>query len=165
MALIVCDSTPLIYLARLRRFDLLPRLHNPVMIPPAVWQEVAVQGLGLPESHDVQQGAAMGWLRVQPPSSPLNVPAEDAELLDEGESQAIQLAIERGACLAMDEAYGRRIAQQLGVRLTGTVGLLVRARRERMLPCLRAELDRLRFETSFRLSDAVYRVALHAADE
>lgn len=32
MALIVCDSTPLIYLARLRRFDLLPRLQNPVMI-------------------------------------------------------------------------------------------------------------------------------------
>ena len=45
---IVGDSSPLISLAIIGQLDLLPKLYRRVLIPPAVWNEVTVQGVGLP---------------------------------------------------------------------------------------------------------------------
>ena len=85
--------------------------------------------------------------------------------MDPGEKEAIQLAIERSALLAIDESHGRTVARRLGVKMTGTLGLLIRARREGLVPILREELDRLRSQTTFRMSAQLYRDALRAAGE
>jgi predicted nucleic acid-binding protein len=45
---VVANSSPLIYLAALSDFELLPRLFGEIQIPPAVWMEVVVQGAGFP---------------------------------------------------------------------------------------------------------------------
>ncbi len=54
-AAIVADSSPLISLAILEQLDLLPQLYQRVLVPPAVWDEVTVQGVGLPGSLAVSQ--------------------------------------------------------------------------------------------------------------
>lgn len=164
MLLVVCDSTPLIYLTRLGRFDLLRRFYEGVILPPAVWQEVAVEGARLPEGRAVRAAAQAGWLRIERPVRPLAISPSEAADLDPGEVEAIQLALERGALLAIDEIHGREIAMRLGLKLTGTVGILVRARREGVVASLRDELTRLR-ETTFRLSEAVCREALASVGE
>jgi uncharacterized protein len=164
MLLVVCDSTPLIYLTRLGRLDLLGRFHEAVLLPPAVWQEVAVGGAHLPEGQAIQAAAQAGWLRVERPAGQLDITPAEADDLDPGEGEAIQLAMERGALLAIDESHGREIAMRLGLKLTGTVGILVRARREGLVANLRDELTKLR-QTTFRLSEAVYREALASVGE
>jgi predicted nucleic acid-binding protein len=165
MLLVICDATPLIYLARIERFDLLRALHEAVLIPPAVWAEVAVQGGHLAEGKLVRKGAAEGWLRMEQPRLTLTLTAAEAKDLDPGETEAIRLALEHKALLAIDEARGRAVALRLGLRITGTVGLLMRARRQGLIPNLRTDLDRLRSETTFRLSESVYRQALLAVGE
>ena len=165
MLLVVCDSSPLIYLARLDRFDLLRQLHEAVLVPPAVWDEVAVQGADLPEGKETKRACAEGWLTVSKPQSHLTISAADAEDLDPGEEEAIQLAIEKNCLLAIDEKHGRYVAAKLGLKVIGTVGLLIRGRREGIISSLRAEPDRLRSETTFRMSESLYRDALLAVAE
>ncbi len=165
MLLVVCDATPLIYLAKIGRFDLLHNLHEEVLVPPAVWQEVAVQGASFPEGAAIRQAADDGWLQIEKPKGQLPATAKEREDLDPGEEEAIQLAIERSALLVIDEAHGREVALRLQVRITGTIGLLIRSKIEGLLPSLRVELDRLCAETTFRLSSSVYNEALRAVGE
>lgn len=54
--------------------------------------------------------------------------------LDSGEAACLALAVERGLILASDDLAVRRAATRLGVKLTGTVGILLRAIREEMIP-------------------------------
>lgn len=164
MVLVVCDSTPLIYLTRLERFDLLRELYQRVLVPSAVWRELAVDGAERPEGQNVIKAAAAEWLQVAAPQTEIPLVLQDEEL-DSGEAEAIQLAIERNAMLVIDEAHGREVARKCGVKITGTVGILVRARHENLIPSVRAELDHLRSATTFRLSDAIYYDALRAVGE
>jgi predicted nucleic acid-binding protein len=164
MLLVVCDSTPLIYLTRIGRFELLKQLHEEVLIPQAVWDEVGVAGGDLPEGVAIRAAAAARWLRVERPVGQLAIAPSELDDLDPGETEAIQLAVERGALLAIDESHGREIATRLGLKLTGTVGILMRARHQGLVPDLRAELQRLR-QTTFRLSLAVCRDALLSVGE
>jgi predicted nucleic acid-binding protein len=165
MLLVICDATPLIYLAKIGRFQLLHALHEQVLVPTAVWQEVAIQGAFLPEGQSVRQAADEGWLRVEKPTGKLALNPEEMDDLDAGEEEAIQLALEKSALLVIDEARGRIVAQRLGLKITGTVGLLLRAHREGCLPELRKELDKLRTETTFRMSQRLYEDVLRAAGE
>jgi predicted nucleic acid-binding protein len=54
MLAVVSDSSPLVYLTRLDRFELLCQLYDRVFIPPAVWQEVAMEGAARPEGAKVK---------------------------------------------------------------------------------------------------------------
>ncbi|MEH1951015.1 MAG: hypothetical protein V7K77_29280 [Nostoc sp.] len=45
---IVADSSPLISLSIIEQLEILPQLYQRILIPPAVWDEVTVQGAGLP---------------------------------------------------------------------------------------------------------------------
>jgi hypothetical protein len=165
MLLVVCDATPLIYLAKIEQFALLRNLHEQVLVPPTVWQEVAIQGAPLPEGVAIRKAAADGWLRIESPRGRLAATPQEREDLDAGEEEAIQLAIEQSALLVIDEAHGREVALRLNVRITGTIGLLIRARKEGLVPSLRTELDRLRAKTNFRLSPQLYEEALRAVGE
>lgn len=61
---IVADSSPLISLAIIQQLELLPQLYQRVMVPPAVWEEVTVRGVGLPGAEAVSQ---LAWLEIQAP--------------------------------------------------------------------------------------------------
>ena len=165
MPVVVSDSSPLVYLTRLGRFELLRQIYGEVLIPSAVWQEVAVAGAGFPEGGTVRQAVADGWL--VPVSAGAVRPSIAASIagLGDAEREAIQLALERGAMLIVDEADGRQAAMLLGIPTTGTVGVLIEARLRRLITTLKPELDRLRSTTNFRLSDPVYHRALAAVNE
>ena len=63
--MVVTNSSPLIYLAALSDFELLPRLFGDISMPPAVWREVVEQGSAFPV-HDAVRAATGKWLRVVP---------------------------------------------------------------------------------------------------
>lgn len=125
MSLVVSDASPLINLARVGCFDLLAAFYERIIVPQAVYEEVVAQGEGRDGSREVQEA---GWLEVQTPKDKLAVRALSVEL-GIGEASAIILAQELKASLLLsDEIRGRRIAQQLGLEVRGTLGILARAR-------------------------------------
>jgi len=86
--------------------------------------------------------------------------------LDEGEAEAIVLAYEMGAgVVLLDERDARRTAERMGLRVLGTVGILVWAKRTGRVESLRADLDALVGRGRFRLSQALRDRALREAGE
>lgn len=63
-SIIVADSSPLISLAVIEQLELLPQLYQQVLVPPAVWDEVTIQGAGLPGAEAVRR---VNWFSIQSP--------------------------------------------------------------------------------------------------
>ena len=124
--IVVSDSTPLITLMKADGLDVLHGLFGEVLIPEAVFAELTSNERFRDEADLVR---SRDYIRV--------VRAADAEQvsflrratgLDLGESEAIVYADEAKAdLLLMDEATGRRVAQNMGIPIAGSVGILVKA--------------------------------------
>jgi len=159
----ISNSSVLIALSTIQREGLLiQRFPEGVLVPRSVWHEVVEQGSG-------QKGAdrisGVPWITV--------LDAKDTGLvsflrlyLDEGEAEAIALFREvKADVLLLDEKDARRVARHNGFPVLGTVGILVWAKRAGLIDSLRVELDALRDEGDFWLSQQVCREALRAVGE
>jgi len=84
-------------------------------------------------------------------------------MLGPGESEAIALAAQHpGALVVLDDLRARRVARDMGLRLTGTVGVLLRAKREGLLTSVSSALARAEsvgFRVSIALRDEALRLA------
>ena len=86
-------------------------------------------------------------------------------VLDPGEAAVIQLAVnERVGTVCIDEPVGRRFARLHGLRVTGSLGVLIRGKREGQPIELRSAIERMPGK-GIRLSERVIRDALKEADE
>ena len=75
------------------------------------------------------------------------------QVLDQGESEAITLAIDLKADrILLDERDGRKIAKSLGLKVTGVLGILLRANQEGELASLPDAIDALIETAGFRIS-------------
>jgi uncharacterized protein len=163
MRAVVSDTSPLVYLTRLGHLDWLRAIYGSVILPHAVSQEVTVGGKNLPESHAVRGAIADGWMSVRVPSRAAALPF-DVEL-DPGETEAIALAVELEAVLIIDEMAGRQVAKEMGLSITGTVGVMLAANLRGLCASLAGELDRLETETTFWLSNELRSDLLRQAGE
>ncbi len=147
--IVVADSSPLIYLSVLGRLEVLRGLYGTILVPRAVYDEVVVAGEGEPGSREV---ASAGWIDVRDVVIDESWAALEARL-DPGEAAAIVLALKVGAdLLVVDDRAGRREATAAGLRIHGTLGVLVEARRSGLLQALRPEIDAL-VAAGFRVSE------------
>lgn len=161
----ISDASPLIYLSAIGRFPLLEALYESVLIPPAVWTEVVEQGAGRPGCEEVQVARREGSIQVIPTKEHPEIERLRG-LLETGEREALSLALQRpNHDLLIDEHAGRQTARRLELDVTGTVGVLLRAERRGWIPEIGSELERLRDEAGFWISDALYERILDAADE
>ena len=146
---VVSNTTPLNYLVWIGEVDIIPKLFNTLTIPPAVYQE-----LQHPDTPDIVQDWANrlpSWVIVQPT---LISNASFSSWLDPGETEAIILAQEIQADLILlDDLRARKIAQNQGLMVTGTLGLLDRATSNNLLdlPLVIQNLKRTSFWVSDRL--------------
>ena len=128
--IVVSDAGPLIYLASVGHLALLQDLFGRVVVPRQVWDEVVGAGTGRPGSAAV---AAASWIDVRTPSSS-SLTERLLRILDAGEAAAIGLCHElRAELLLCDDLEARRVAAAEGIRVVGTLGLLVRGKRAGLL--------------------------------
>lgn len=156
----VADTSPLIFLAKVNRLTLLSELYREVFIPPAVATELRAK----PDRTSSELNRFIGLSRVQAPSDDAQVQTFSA-YLGIGEAEAIALAMEiPDAVLIMDDAEGRRMAQRLGLRVTGLLGVLIEAKARKVLPAISPIVDQLLAEGLW-LSEAMRRSVLDAVGE
>jgi predicted nucleic acid-binding protein len=135
---VVSDAGPLIALAKANLLPILSALFQEVWIPPEVYREMLAKSS--PECDWLRQ--ALGGLIQVAPHSPLPPEVVTATIgLDEGERHAIAFALHSGLLLVMDDLQARHACRRFGLRVTGTVGVLLRAKQEGLLVCVRPVLD------------------------
>jgi hypothetical protein len=132
---IVINTGPLIALARMEAIDVAGQLPYEFLCPSEVRAELeAGAAVGHPRVNPL-------WLHSQSLQSPLSSIVLSA--LDAGEAAVIQLALEQQISLVcIDEWKGRRMALAAGLRVTGTLGLLGRAKGLGIIPSVKPLIDR-----------------------
>jgi len=161
---VVSNSSPLVYLAALSDFELLPKLFGTILTPLAVWREVVEQAPGLPVRAAVE-GALGHWMNVVPLTASPSLTTLPRGVLHAGEAEVIQLAREVGAnAVLIDDRIAVEHARSLGFTVVPTVALYIRAKHLGLIPSVREKADQLR-RARFRLSDADYQAVLRAAGE
>ena len=123
--IVVSDTSPLNYLVLIGQDELLHKLFGNVIIPQVVFDEL--QGKGAPSQILEWAQDLPPWVEIQQTHLTAN-PLLD--ILDKGEREAILLAQELSADLVLlDDKQARIIALELGITITGTVGILDKAAR------------------------------------
>jgi len=147
--IVVADTSPLHYLVLIDETNLLPYLFGTVLIPNAVFEELTHPGA--PELTRRWAQNPPGWVEVRAITSS---PSPELLKLDPGEREAIQLALELEIdTVLLDDADGRRKAEELHLEVRGTLGILERAAKLGKID-FRQALEKLE-GTNFRLSAAV----------
>lgn len=160
--IVVSDTTPLIGLASIQRFDLLRQLFGELFIAQAVYDEAVVAGREAGGAKREVSTAA--WIKSMQVKDRLAVDVLLDEL-DLGEAETIVLARELGAdWVLMDEKKGRRKLTQMGLQKIGTVGILLEAKQIGLIPVIRPELEQLQ-QRGFGISQAVIDAVLRQANE
>jgi hypothetical protein len=149
MPAVVSDTSVLHYLSVTKQFDCLSNLFHQVLIPPAVWKELNSRP-DLPVYSSATAAITAGWLKVESPHDAQSVRSLLFSL-GPGESEAIVLAKElQPSLLLMDDLDGRMTARKLKLPVMGTIGVLVRARKNGLIPKLKPLLDELMATHRFR---------------
>ncbi|PSR52939.1 DUF3368 domain-containing protein [Adhaeribacter arboris] len=137
-AIIISDTSCLILLDKIGKLSLLQKLYGKIITTQIVADEF---GSNLPD-----------YITIQNPQD-INTQLVLGAALDKGEASALALALEQPNCLLIiDESRGRKMANQLGLTITGTLGILAQAKLNGYVSLLKPLLDQVK-QTDFRLSD------------
>jgi len=166
MSPVVSDSSPLIAFALIDRFPVLPALFSALWIPDAVYDEVVLASgrVTNPGAGPVEEAVNAGWIQR------LTVHDQDAVQrqmgrLHRGEVEVVLGAVEYSIpAVLLDDRYARRLPAAYRLEYTGTVGLLLLAKRRGMIDEVRPLLTHL-MRAGFRISASLYQEVLHSAQE
>ena len=160
----VNDEGPLITLEKLPDgFSFIRTLYRRIIVPPAIIEEVERgdqigEGVPYAEHYGVDD-----LLDVRVPTRPIRLPG--AERLQEGETQAICLALELDLPLLIEETVGRRTCGKLGVPVSSIAGEIIWAHQYEAISAAEAKrrLDRL-YEAG-RINRRLHRRLTEAVDK
>lgn len=122
----IINASPLILLGKLGRTDFLERLARQVIVPQAVFREIAAGATG-----DVAMEVALGWAATRVQDDILVPPSISAWDLGAGESQVLSHCLASGHRAVLDDGEARVAAKVHSVPLVGSLGVILRARKAR----------------------------------
>ena len=147
---IISDTSCLILLDKIGEIEILHKLFGTIITTLEVIEEF---GLPLPS-----------WIKVQQPADK-NYQTIIENSVDKGEASAIALAVELDDCLLIiDDLKGRKFAQQLGLTIIGTLGVIVDAKLAGIITSVKPILLKIKM-TNFRLSEKLELLILKKANE
>lgn len=148
---IVSNTSPILNLAIVNQLALLQHQFSEILIPNAVLDELKINE-ERPGSQAICEAISAGWIQVRQVS---NEPLAQVlkQTLDKGEAEAIALAVELEAnWTLLDEREGRKVAKSLGLKVTGILGVLLRAKQSGELESLQPVVDELLDKAGFRIA-------------
>ncbi len=159
--IIVSDASPLIAFGGIHRLDILPALFGTVLIPEIIAQECL--------ADKTKTGAAAIEKAIQKKLIQIHTDIiyrsiDLRDILDEGEAAAISLAHTMQQPLLIDEKLGRGVAKNLGIKIIGTIGVLLLAKQKMIVREIKPILIQLKNGHYF-LSEQLIQEALIRAEE
>jgi uncharacterized protein len=160
--IIISDTSPVSNLILIERLDILQKLFTEIIIPTAVDSEIrALKKFG----KDLSEYETAEWIKIVTPTNLQKVHNLQINL-DEGEAQAIALALEMNCdLLLMDERIGTNIARQEGLQTVGLVGVLIKAKEEKIINEVGTILNDLKNIAGFWLGEKLEKKILEALGE
>jgi len=147
---IISDTSCLILFDKIGELELLNKLFGEITITQEIAQEFKKE---LPY-----------WVKIASPANKTYQKILEASL-DKGEASAIAYAIEQIDCLlVIDDFKGRKYAEQLGIKITGTLGVIIDAKLSGLINSVKPLLDKIE-KTDFRLTSELKRRTLEKSNE
>jgi len=158
LADIICNTSPIQYLHQLGLLRLLPALVERIIVPTAVLAEIEI---GRENKVDLPDLSMLDWVEIHQVKSSAVLPS--AINLGIGETKVLALALEsKDAIVILDDLLASRAAERLGIKMIGTLGILLEAKRKNLIseiaPILN-KLEKLRFRVSPKTKRAVLKLA------
>src|SRR5690554_4511394 len=133
--IIISDTSCLIILDKIDELELLMKMGRKVFVTPIILKEF---GKSLPD-----------WVSISSPENSHYQQILEMDL-DEGESSAIALSLEmKNPVLILDELKGRKVAEKLNLRYSGTFGLILKAKQIGLIKSVKPILEKIK-STNFR---------------
>lgn len=156
--IIVSDTSSISNLLQIGLIDILHVLYGEITITPAVRREL----YRLPDQE--KQIEQIDWIKVKTPQDQGMV-VQLLEKIDLGEAESIVLAMEEQAkYLIIDEYKGRMIADSLGIKIVGILGVLIQAKKREAISAVKPHIDQL-IEIGFRLDKKLIEKVLKGLGE
>lgn len=161
MKSIVINTGPIIALvAALGDLTILEKLYREVLVPYEVCSEILQGGAA---SFAVKEFNDATWLKKY--DIPQKISPFLSQTLDVGEASVVQLALRSNlSTVCIDETVGRRVARLNGLKITGSIGILLRAQKDGCPVTMKEAIQRMRAHGIW-LSDGVVAFALRQAGE
>jgi len=158
--IIVSDSGPIISFARAGYLKLLGQLFQEIIIPEAVYEEIAIIGIGRAGAKEVISGE---WIKTKRTKNRLKVKQLPA-MLGLGEREAIILAQELNATLLIDDRKAREVAEENGINCFGSLRVLKEAKDRKLIDAIKPVGDEL-IVTGLRIDSSLYQRFLQEVGE
>ena len=143
--LIIADASCLIALTNINALWILEKVYNKVYITQTILNEYELVKPNFIEVKNVID---------------INLEKILCSYLDPGEASAIALGIENpDSLLILDDLKGRKEAHKLNLKYTGTLGVLVRATKEKHINDIKPFIEELKLH-GFRISDKIIELAI-----
>jgi predicted nucleic acid-binding protein len=150
MRKIIVDTSCLIILSKIKELPLLKLLYGEVLITDIIAKEFDEP---IPD-----------WIIIYPIKLNENVFLFEKSI-DKGEASVIMLALEiPNSIIIIDDFKGRALAKELGIKVTGTIGIIITAKNKKLIPSIKPILEKIK-ETNFYISKALENEALRLAKE
>lgn len=147
---IISDTSCLIILTNIGELELLHKVYGQIITTVEIATEY---GEPLPE-----------WIEIATVKDKYSQQILEIQI-DKGESSAIALALEMpNSTIILDDYKARKIAEQLGITYTGTIGVIIKAKLKEIIPSIKPFLEKIK-QTDFRLSAEIELLALKEANE
>ncbi|MDB9475917.1 DUF3368 domain-containing protein [Dolichospermum circinale] len=160
--IVVSNTSPITNLAAIEQIELLQKLYKTIIIPQAVYDEMANLGYEVPGTKEVK---TLAWIQTQPVNNSTLV-AELKTEIDPGEAEAIALALEiKADRLIIDDYKGRVVATRLGLKVTGILGVLLVVKQRRLIENIKPVVNDLINIAGFHINPRLYTNILQTAGE
>lgn len=150
----ICNSTPLIHLAKINQLDLIRKLFNTIIIPKNVEEEILIEGK--PGYELLKEAISKGWIKIINP--------KDNKYLgvQKGENQALNLAKEKKDIVILDDAFAISIAKSLNVKYIRTTNIFFLAIEKKLMDKKQAlTLIEKLIDSGYYLSPSIYKEMLN----
>ena len=138
MLKVILDTTPILTLLKISKFSLLKDIYEKIIIPEGVYQEIEI---GKNKEYYINL-AELEWVKIEKIKN--NQAIKYLADLDKGEAEVIVLAEEINAdIVVIDEKIGREYAKRNNLNLTGTLGILIKAKNKRLIKAIKPLIDEM----------------------
>lgn len=158
---VIVNSTPLIILCSIGKLNILKQLYTEINIPQAVFREVTEK----PDSACQILKESLDWIHIEKIQSEVDKKMYKAKLHD-GEVEVMILAQQeiKADLVIIDDNAAKKTAKYLGLPVTGTMGVLLKAKHEGYITEIASIIEEMR-RKGFYISDNLVNMVLEQARE